>query len=204
MFRVGLTGGIASGKTTVCRYFTALGIEVFDADDLARELVQVNTPCYQQIIKQFGSSILLADRNLDRRQLRALIFSDPQAKQALEAILHPAIHTELMARSTLSQSDYCMLAIPLLADSKMSYPLNRVLVIDTGPEQQLQRLCKRDSLSVDTAQAMINQQSSRADNIAISDDIIHNDLGVDALKDQVVLLHQHYLQLAKQAAIVAS
>jgi len=204
MFRVGLTGGIASGKTTVCRYFTALGTEVFDADDLARELVQVDTPCYQQIIKQFGSSILLADRNLDRRQLRALIFSDPQAKQALEAILHPAIQTALVARSALSQSDYCILAIPLLADSKIAYPLNRVLVLDTGPEQQLQRLCKRDGLSIDTARAMINQQPSLAENIAISDDIIHNDLGVDALKDQVVLLHQHYLQLAKQAAIVAS
>ncbi len=204
MFRVGLTGGIASGKTTVCRYFTELGIDVFDADDIARELVQIDTLCYQQIVGQFGSSFLLSDRSLDRPQLRALIFSDAQAKQSLEAILHPVIHAELVAKSALSQSAYCILAIPLLAESKIVYPLNHVLVIKTSPELQLQRLCKRDGFSTETAQAMINQQSSSADKAAIANDIIHNNLGLDTLKDQACRLHQHYLQLAKQAAVVAS
>jgi len=204
MFRVGLTGGIASGKTTVCLYFKEFGIDVFDADIIARELVEVDTPCYRKIVAQFGSSFLLADQSINRRQLRAFIFSDARAKQALEDILHPVIHTELVARSALSQSNYCILAIPLLAESKIAYPLNRILAIGAPPKLQLQRLCKRDDLSVNTAQAMIDQQSPWAEKAAFADDIIRNDQSIDQLKNQIINLHQHYLQLAKQAAVVAS
>jgi dephospho-CoA kinase len=204
MFRAGLTGGIASGKTTVCQYFKEFGIDVFDADIIARELVEVGTPCYQKIVAQFGSSYLLADQGINRRKLRAIVFSDTLAKQALEAILHPVIHTELVARSALSQSTYCILAIPLLAESEITYPLNRILAIHTPPELQLQRLCKRDKLSVNTAQTMIGQQSSWTEKAALADDIIHNDQSIDQLKNHIMNLHQHYLQLAKQAAVVAS
>ena len=114
MFRVGLTGGIASGKTTVCQIFSELGIDIFDADDIARELVQVDTPCYQQILEHFGTDFLLADRTLNRQQLRTHIFSNAQAKVTLENILHPAIQTALISRSADSLSPYNILAIPLL------------------------------------------------------------------------------------------
>lgn len=204
MFTIGLTGGIASGKTTVCGYFTELGIDVFDADSVARELVQINTPCYQKILQQFGPNILLSNQTLDRHKLRGLIFSNTTAKQALENILHPAIHTELVSRSQSSQSAYCILAIPLLSESKLTYPLNRIVVIDATVELQLKRLCIRDSLSIAAALEMIQQQPSRADRVAISDDVIHNNSELALLKNQVSSLHHRYLQLAKLASVVAS
>jgi len=204
MFRVGLTGGIASGKTTVCRYFSELGIDIFDADIIARELVKVGMPCYQQIIQQFGLSFLLTDKTLDRAKLRALIFSDPTAKKTLEDILHPHIEQELISQSKLSQSAYCILSIPLLAESKARYPLERILVINTSAEQQLERLRERDNLSVDDALSIITQQASHPDRKAIADDILENDSNTNTLKKQVSILHQKYLQLAKNAAAVAS
>jgi dephospho-CoA kinase len=198
MFRVGLTGGIASGKTSVCRIFSELGIEIFDADDIARELVHIGTPCYQQIVQQFGTDFLLADRTLDRRKLRTHIFSDAQAKVTLENILHPAIHTTLISKSADSQSPYCILAIPLLAESLQPYPLNRIILVDTLETLQLQRLCIRDKVSPKMAHAMLSQQSSRADKLAIANDILRNDTDLDQLKEQVLSLHERYLQLAKQ------
>ena len=142
MFRIGLTGGIASGKTTVCQFFSELGIDIFDADDIARELVNVGTPCYQQILGHFGTDFLLADRTLNRQQLRTHIFSNVQAKATLENILHPAIHTVLISRSAESLSPYCILAIPLLVESQQSYQLNRIILVDTPETLQQQRLCK--------------------------------------------------------------
>ena len=198
MFRIGLTGGIASGKTTVCQIFSELGIDIFDADDIARELVQLDTPCYQQILEHFGTDFLLADRTLNRQQLRKHIFSDSQAKATLEIILHPAIHTVLISRSAESLSPYCILAIPLLVESQQSYPLNRIILVDTPETLQLQRLCKRDSLSLEIAHTMLSQQSSRVDRLAIADDVIRNDTKLAHLKEQVLHLHQRYLQLAKQ------
>lgn len=196
MFRVGLTGGIASGKTTVCHYFSALGIDIFDADDIAKELVTIDAPCYMQVLQHFGSEFLLEDRTLDRRKLRALIFSDANAKLTLESILHPAIQAELISRSNTSQSAYCILAIPLLVECKNAYPLERILVIDTVVKEQLQRLCKRDNIAIDTANMIIKQQSSRDDRLAIADDIIDNNSNLDTLKNQINFLHQHYLKLA--------
>ena len=198
MFRVGLTGGIASGKTTVCQIFSELGIDIFDADDIARELVRVDSPCYQQILEHFGTGFLLADRTLNRQQLRTHIFSNVQAKATLENILHPAIHTVLISRSADSLAPYCILAIPLLVESQQSYPLNRIILVDTPETLQLQRLCKRDSLSLKIAHTMLSQQSSRVDRLAIADDVIRNDTKLAHLKEQVLHLHQRYLQLAKQ------
>ena len=198
MFRVGLTGGIASGKTTVCQIFSELGIDIFDADDIARELVRVDSPCYQQILEQFGSDFLLADRTLNRQQLRAHIFSDAQAKVTLENILHPGIHTALISRSANSLSPYCILAIPLLVESQQPYPLNRIILVDTPETLQLQRLCKRDNLSSEMALTMLSQQSSRGDRLAIADDVIRNNVELDHLNEQVIHLHQRYLQLARQ------
>lgn len=198
MFRVGLTGGIASGKTTVCQIFSELGIDIFDADDIARELVQVDTPCYQQILEHFGTDFLLADRTLNRQQLRTHIFSDAQAKATLENILHPAIHALLISRSADSLSPYCILAIPLLVESQQSYPLNRIILVDTPETLQLQRLCERDNLSPEMARTMLSQQSSRVDRLAIADDILRNDIELNHLKEQVLYLHQRYLQLASQ------
>lgn len=204
MFKVGLTGGIASGKTTVSHYFTELGIDVFDADSVARKLVQINTPCYQKIVQQFGPTFLLANQSIDRPKLRALIFSNTAAKQTLENILHPAIYKELVFQSQNSQSAYCILAIPLLSESRLTYPLNRIVVVDTTTERQLERLCLRDTLSIEAAQKMIEQQPSRAERIAISDDIINNNSELALVKYQVSSLHHRYLQLAKHASVVAS
>lgn len=204
MFRVGLTGGIASGKTTACQHFVRLGVDVFDADVVARELVQIGTPYYREIVQAFGSSFLLADKTINRPKLRDYIFAHEQAKQALETILHPAIHQQLIANSAQSHSPYCILAIPLLAESKISYPLNRILLVEATTFQQLERLHQRDNLSTAAAQNMITQQSTRAEKVSIADDIINNNASIDALKTEVNRLHQYYLQLAEKATIVAS
>lgn len=196
MYRVGLTGGIASGKSTVCQYFADLGITIFDADLIARELTEVGQACYHAIVDTFGHDFLLSDQQLNRTKLRKKIFSDSVAKRRLEAILHPAIKTTLMARSEQSDGPYCLLVIPLLCETDSDYSLNRIAVVDATAQQQLTRLCQRDDISNNLAQAMLNQQCQRQDRLALADDIIHNDSDQNNLASQIANLHKQYLQFA--------
>lgn len=195
-FKVGLTGGVASGKTTVSNLFAKLGIDIVDADVIARDLLLQNTACYHEVVKLFGDEVLIDSADINRSWLRHHIFSDPEAKQALEAIIHPAVRKTLLKQSDNSTSPYCIIAVPLLIEAEMQALVDRILVVDLTPQQQLERLIQRDKLSNEQAQAMLDGQTSREHRLAFADDVIDNSQPVSALEEQVQRLHQHYLQLA--------
>jgi|TARA_B100000795_G_scaffold173237_1_gene130619 dephospho-CoA kinase len=196
MLKIGLTGGVACGKSTVCKIFSELGIAVIDADDIARELVEVGKPCYLDIIDTFGAAFLLKNQQLDRAKLRQLIFSDRVAKLQLETILHPRIHRELIERSYKVESAYCILAVPLLIETNMETAVDRILIIDITEKNQLDRLCKRDHIAPTLANNMIHQQSHRSQRLAMADDVIANNTGLQKLENSIKLLHETYLKIA--------
>ncbi|MDF1589385.1 MAG: dephospho-CoA kinase [Gammaproteobacteria bacterium] len=196
MFKVGLTGGIASGKSTVSHLFSELGITIIDADNIARDLVEINQPCYDQIVARFGTGILLANQQLDRQKLRHLIFHDENAKEDLEALLHPSIRQQLLVQSESARSSYCILSIPLLIEAKMTDLVDRTLVVDTSAQIQLSRLCARDNITADQALRMITSQVNQQQRLLYADDIIINNDSPDALKQQVIMLHKTYINLA--------
>lgn len=194
--RIGLTGGIASGKTTVAGLFTELGITVIDADLIARETVFPGSHGLAAIVAAFGQSILTTDGQLDRKSLRKMIFSDPDRKNQLNSILHPRIREAMIQRSTAAPGPYHLLDIPLLVESGWHKHLDRVLVVDCTEEIQLERLMARDDESREQAQRILQNQSSRQQRLALADDIIDNNHTPAALVQQVYALHQRYLQIA--------
>ena len=196
MLKIGLTGGAASGKSTACTVFSQLGIAVIDADEIARELVEIGKPCYLNIIDIFGTEFLSKNQQLDRSKLRQLIFSDHVAKLKLEAILHPSIRQVLIERSQKVKSAYCILAVPLLIETNMDATIDRILMIDITEKNQLARLCKRDHLAPSLANNMIHQQSSRLQLLAMADDVISNNTGIQKLENSIRLLHETYLEIA--------
>ena len=196
MFKIGLTGGVACGKSTVCKIFSQLGIAVIDADEIAHELVEVGNPCYLDIINTFGTAFLLKNQQIDRAKLRQLIFSNRVAKLQLEKILHPSIRRELIERSHKVKSAYCILAVPLLIETNMDTAVDRILVIDITEKNQLDRLCKRDHIAPTLANNMIHQQSDRLQRLVMADDVISNNTGVQKLENSIKLLHETYLKIA--------
>jgi len=201
MLIIGLTGGIGSGKTTVSRYFEKLGVPVIDADQLTRELVTPEQPALKEIVEQLGADLLTADGELDRPQLRKLIFAHPEQRQRLEAILHPrareAALQQLMAlRESTYPPAYVILSVPLLIESGWTDLVHRVLVVDTSLAQQQQRASQRDGLNSAHINSVIRSQIDRDARLAAADDIIHNDTDLPALQAQVTTLHQQYQQLA--------
>ncbi|MDO8826474.1 dephospho-CoA kinase [Methylophaga sp.] len=199
VFRIGLTGGIASGKSTVSQLFENNGVDVIDADVIARELSQPGTAQYQAIIEYFGSDYVLTDGQLNRPALRKLLFSDSEAKQQLEQILHPAIRQQLLHQAAKAKSRYCILSIPLLIEANLQPCVDRILVVDVDSETQMLRLQNRDKLSADEASQHLAAQSNRAQRLQYADDIIDNSNGIEKLKFQVTQLHALYCQLAEAA-----
>lgn len=197
-FVVGLTGGIASGKSTVSRLFASHGIVVADADLIARQVVSPGQPALAAIADTFGAHLILADGQLDRAALRTLVFADPAARRQLEAITHPAIRQQLVATCTAATSPYALADIPLLAEAgRSAYAwLQRVVVVDVPTEVQVQRLCQRDSIDATQARAILAAQASREQRLAVADDVIDNSGAPEALAAQVATLHQQYLALA--------
>jgi dephospho-CoA kinase len=198
-FRVGLTGGIAAGKSTVSSLFENLGIQVIDADIIARQLSEPGTPQYQSIVDTFGKDYLLADGPLNRLALRKRLFSDAEAKQTLEHILHPAIRQQLLQQASEAQSRYCILSIPLLIEANMQSLVDRIVVIDVDEQTQRDRLQKRDNLSLKEVAAHLAAQTNRTKRLQCADDIIDNSDGIEKLKFQVTQLHALYCQLAEAA-----
>lgn len=194
--KVGLTGGIASGKTSVSDRFAKLGIEIIDADIIARELLQQGTDCYRKVINLFGEQILLNNADINRSWLRERIFSDVDAKSALEAIIHPAVRQALIKESKNSIDPYCIISVPLLVEAGMQTLVDRILVVDLPPEQQVERLIQRDNISKKQAQAILDGQTSRDHRLSFADDIIDNSQSEAALDEQVKTLHQYYLRLS--------
>ena len=199
MFRVGLTGGIASGKSTVTKLFKALGVPIIDSDELARDVVEPGQPPLERLVERFGPSILTPDGRLDRPALRTIVFSDPKARADLEALTHPAIGAALERQSAASGGPYQILVIPLLVEKNLGPQLGRVLVIDCDPDLQIRRLQARDGSTVEEAQAILNAQASRAARLNAAHDVITNDREAGALRDQVSALHARYLQYASAA-----
>jgi dephospho-CoA kinase len=192
--RIGLTGGIASGKSTVAGLFAALGVPVIDTDQIARDVVQPGSPVLAAIVERFGPGVLRADGQLDRRALRSLVFADAQARADLEALTHPAIQAETAARSTLAGGPYQLIAVPLLAEKGLKSRYDRVLVIDCDPELQRRRLIVRDGSTRAEAQAILDVQASREDRLALADDVIVNTGDLRDLATQVEALHEKYLK----------
>jgi len=201
MLIIGLTGGIGSGKTTVSQYFENLGIPVIDADQLTRELVAPGQPALKEIAEQLGADLLTTDGKLDRPRLRERIFTHPEQRQILEAILHPlareaALQQLIALRKSVCPPTYVILSAPLLIESGWTDLVDRVLVVDTSPAQQRQRASQRDGLSTAQINTVIHSQTDRDTRLAVADDIIHNNTDLPALQSQVTSLHQQYQQLA--------
>lgn len=197
---VGLTGGIASGKSAAAERFAELGAEVVDTDRIARELTQPGGAALGAIVDAFGAEALDPAGALDRRAMRARVFADADARQRLEAILHPLIRAEAQRRVAASTAPYVILVVPLLVESGQYDSLcDRVLVVDCDPEAQVARASVRDRMSADQACAILAVQASRAVRLARADDVIHNDADLARLASQVARLHQRYLQQAALA-----
>jgi dephospho-CoA kinase len=198
-FRVALTGGIASGKTTVANLFAAHGIPLVDSDLIAREVAEPGQPALAAVAEAFGPDVLGTDGRLDRRRLRDIIFSDPTSRARLEAILHPAIRAEMERQSAAAAEagPYQVLVIPLLAEGGRRDRADRVLVVDVPEALQVERLVARDTVSRAQAQASLQAQASRAARLAIADDVVTNTGRIDDLRGQVDALHRRYVQLAQ-------
>jgi dephospho-CoA kinase len=196
-YRVGLTGGIACGKSTVANLFAALGVPIIDTDLLAREVVTPGSALLREITAHFGMQVLGSDGSLDRQELRARIFADPAHRQWLDALMHPAIRELTDARSEAATGPYVIVAIPLLVETGSAARFERVLVVDCDPELQIARLAARDGNSREQAERILAAQASRAERLAVAHDVIHNDGDIAALRDQVEKLHRQYLKAAR-------
>jgi dephospho-CoA kinase len=199
ILHIGLTGGIASGKSTVARLFGALGVPIIDTDQIAREVVEPGQPPLERLVERFGKGILTPDGHLDRPKLREIVFSDPKARTDLEALTHPAIGTAVEALSAAAGGPYQILVIPLLVEKGLGTRVERVLVVDCPQELQIQRLQVRDGSTLEQAQAILNAQTSRAARLKAAHDVIRNESDIASLRDQVSALHRRYLELAGKA-----
>ena len=199
-FRVGLTGGIASGKSTAAKFFGALGVPILDSDQVARDVVEPGQPPLERLVERFGRKILTADGHLDRPALRDIVFSDPKARADLEALTHPAIGAAMEARSAAAGGPYQILVIPLLVEKNLASHVDRVLVVDCDEELQIRRLRDRDGSTPEQVQAILKAQAPRAARLKAADDVIRNDSDMSAVRDQVAALHQRYLELAARRA----
>jgi dephospho-CoA kinase len=194
--RIGLTGGIASGKSTVEQRFIELGVPVINADDCARAMVERGRPGLAAVVARFGAGILTPEGDLDRRALRSLIFGDPARRRELEAILHPLIRDDMHRLSAEATGPYVVLSIPLLVESNARGRWDRILVVDADESLQLARLMSRDAVSEVEARASLAAQASRAERLAAADDVLENFGTVADLRQSVDRLHRHYLELA--------
>jgi dephospho-CoA kinase len=195
--RIGLTGGIASGKSTVAELFAGLGAPVIDTDVIAREVVAPGMPALKEIRHEFGDRVFDDSGRLDRTAMRRLAFGDDEARRRLEAILHPVIQAETMRQSRVAAGIYQIIVVPLLVKSPLKGFVNRVLAIDCDEETQIRRLMARDGETEVQARRMLAAQSTRAERLAIADDVIRNDGDLAATLKQVRVLHQKYLALAR-------
>lgn len=198
MYCVGLTGNIASGKSTVINYFKSLGIEVISADLIAKQLTEPNTPTLNKISAYFGATSLKFDGTLDRKTLRSIIFKNPEKRLWLESLLHPLIREEIYLQATTTKSPYCVIEIPLLLDRYDYSYINRVLVVISSIQTQIDRVIERDTCSYTQAQAILAAQPDEIARRQIADDLIINNSTLEALKERVLQLNQNYLKLASE------
>jgi dephospho-CoA kinase len=195
---IGLTGGIASGKSTVSGLFAALGVPVIDTDQIARDVVAPGTDLLARVVAHFGVGMLTPAGELNRRALRARVFADPADRASLEAMMHPAIMMELRRRAASAGGAYQIMAIPLLVEHHLGGSVDRVLLVDCDEELQLRRVQIRDGATLAQARAVLAAQASRAARLAVADDVIVNDGDLERLRGQVEVLHIRYGTLARE------
>lgn len=196
MFKVGLTGGIASGKSFVAELFAELGVALVDTDVIAREVVAPGEPGLDAVKRLFGTGVLTATGELDRRALRAVVFADEAKRRVLEGVLHPLIRARTLAAVDRAAGPYTIVVVPLLVETSFGALVDRVLVVDCPVATQLQRLTSRDGITPEQARAMIAAQADRATRLAAADDVVDNGGDVQATRRQVEALHARYLELA--------
>lgn len=199
-WRVGLTGGIASGKSAVADMFAGLGVPVIDTDLIAREVVSPGSPALQEIAAAFGTQVLLPDGSLDRAQLRKIVFSEPARRKQLEAITHPRIGVAMEAQCRQAGGPYQLVVVPLLIESGLDQRVDRVLVVDCPEELQLKRLMMRDGESAAHAKQVLAAQLSRAERLARADDIVDNSGSLTETRRRVTALDAIYRELARRSA----
>ena len=194
--RIGLTGGIASGKSTVADLFSEHGVPIIDTDVIARELVRPGEPALNEIRIAFGDDVFDAQGRLDRKSMRKVVFLDPARRGKLEAILHPEIRDAVVAQSKKTDGPYQIIVVPLLVGSPIQQFMDRVLVVDCDEDNQLKRLLARDAENEEQARRIFAAQASRQDRLELADDVITNDGELGETRSQVDALHNKYLRLA--------
>lgn len=198
MLTIGLTGGLASGKTTIANLFAQKGIAIIDTDIIARELVEPDKPAYQAIIAHFGDKILQDNKRIDRAKLRQLIFENSKQKDWLEQLLHPLIRDQVYIQINVKKSAYCIVVIPLLIENYPFPYINHILVVDAPKQLQIERAVKRDNISAELAKAILTEQASQLERLKYADDVICNDGDSKSLEEQVATLHEKYLSLSSK------
>jgi dephospho-CoA kinase len=198
-FVVGLTGGIASGKSTAGKYFEALGIEVINVDLISKNLVEVNLDLHLKISRYFGKKSLLGDGSLNRSYIRHEIFNSSKKKMWLEKLLHPPIKDQVLKSLGCSLSAYAILESPLLLETDQYKLTDRVLVVDVSKKVQILRAQKRDKISTDTIKSIIKSQMPRMQKLKLADDVIKNTGSIEKFKLMIECLHKNYLTLAKES-----
>ncbi|MDW3096322.1 MAG: dephospho-CoA kinase [Gammaproteobacteria bacterium] len=196
MLRIGLTGGIGSGKTTVSDQFRQLyKIPVIDADEISRELLSISGKAYDEVVSLFGSECLLNSGEIDRKLLREKIFTDNKLRASLENIVHPKVRAEILLQASTLSTQYCLIVIPLLIESNMQSIVDRILVINTNKQNQLDRVSSRDKCSKNHVEAIVDSQITLEERIKHADDVITNNGDLKSLILQIHQLHQKYLDL---------
>ena len=195
---IGLTGGIASGKTTVANLFQQhFAIDIVDADIVAREVVEPETEGLNAIIEHFGSKVVSVEGTLDRAALRSIIFSQPEEKLWLNDLLHPMIRARMLEQLSQATSDYVLLVIPLMVENNLQNLADKVLVVDVEEQIQIERTMQRDNVDEQQAQSILKSQASRAQRLAIADFVIKNSTENQKLLPQITELHKKFLEIGR-------
>jgi dephospho-CoA kinase len=192
---VGLTGGIGSGKSAAANFFIDLGVDLIEADDLAKNVLNKNSKGYELFINEFGEQYLDNDKNIDRDLLRKTIFNDSDKKNKLENIIHPQVRSGIEEFIKSSKSDYCIVVVPLIYETRSSSYYDRILVIDCDEEIQINRSAIRDNTENKEIKKIISKQASREERLSIADDVILNNRTLDSLKEEVIKLHKKYIKM---------
>ena len=194
---IGLTGGIGSGKSAVASLFKDIGVDLIDADDLARDSLNINSEGYKLFIDEFGDKYLDENKNINRELIRKLIFNDSNAKSKLENIIHPIVRSGIETFIRNTKSNYCIIVVPLIFETNSSKIYDRILVIDCDVDVQISRTSKRDNQAKSDIENIINKQATREQRLSIADDVIVNNGSLDLLRMEVLKIHKKYLEIVK-------
>ena len=194
---IGLTGGIGSGKSAAAALFKDIGVDLIDADDLARDSLSINSEGYKLFIDEFGDKYLDENKNINRELIRKLIFNDSDAKSKLENIIHPIVRSGIETFIKNTKSNYCIIVVPLIFETNSSKIYDRILVIDCDVDVQISRTSKRDNQTKSDIENIVNKQATREQRLSIADEVIVNNGSLDLLRNEVLKIHKKYLEIVK-------